>query len=206
MALLSADVHWVAVCIDKHGLRAAVATKLRRNSWRNHSAALLKPCDLGITVGAVGATRMVRSGGCAGRVREVPLVIHYLHELDASLSHPKHGFGSCNRTGAQHIDEQVVGELMVCARIVLQRLRSGLLGGSNETRAAAARAKRAVDDRAHPLGRLVIEHKLSVGQPVGVNPEPKRTPFVSRQEALFGALGVEQIAHRAGLLRKFFDR
>ena len=110
------------------------------------------------------------------------------------------------RSGAHHVEEQVVGELIVRARIGHEILGAGLLGRVDEPWATAPRPEGAVEDGLQPGAAQVVEDDGAVANPVGIGPQAERPPLEPLVEAAFGAFRVELVPDGAGSAGEFFDR
>jgi hypothetical protein len=113
---------------------------------------------------------------------------------------------SASASEPARIDDQVVRELLVAARVVDEFFRVLLLIGVDESWAAAAGPHGGIHDAAHPLVGLVVEVDVAVLRAVGIAPGAERSPFVPLPESACGTLRVESVTNRAGQLRELLDR
>jgi len=111
--LLSADVERVAARVDADGHDARVADVLVDGCGGEHSEPIF------------------------GVARSAAAVVDHLHQPDAGLAGAEHGFRVGERARAKQVDDQVVLQLLVRARIVDERLRLALLFGVDEARTAS---------------------------------------------------------------------
>src|SRR5690606_22290194 len=81
---------------------------------------------------------------------------------DARLAGAEDRWGLGERAGAEHVEEEIVGELVVRAGIRDELVCAGLLRRVDEPRPAAAGAKCGGDDRIDPGVAFVIELERAV--------------------------------------------
>ena len=137
---------------------------------------------------------------------QVLVAIHDLHEFHARLPNPEHRLGIGCRPDLQHVEKQVMRQLVIRSRVFEQLLRARLLCDTDESRPSPARPECGIDDVSNPLGRFGVEHELAVGRTFVIGPHSKRPSLVLREKSCFGAQRIEQISKRAGLLCQFFNR
>lgn len=91
-------------------------------------------------------------------------------DADACLTRAEHGRGLGERAGADDVHHQVVGELVVGARIVLQLLGSGGFVGIDEARSTTPRTQRRADDRVDADRADVVEREAAASHSFAVGP------------------------------------
>lgn len=122
----------------------------------------------------------------------------------AGLACAEHGLGVGEGSRAEHVEEQVVRELVVGARIGRQLLRPLPLVGIDEPGATAAGPQRGIQHRGDPRATEVVERDRPAPDAVAVGPGAERAAREPGVEAAFGALGIEVVAHGARRARQFF--
>ena len=130
--MLPPDIEGVSAPVYRHGHDSAVADVLLGDRGRQSREAVLGVGDL---------------------------VLHDLHQSHPGLPGPEDTLGIGERSGAQHVEEQVVCELVVGALVVGQPYRSLALGGVDEPGAATARAQRAVEHGLREQPAFVVEQE-----------------------------------------------
>ena len=136
----------------------------------------------------------------AGRV----VGIDDLDEPHAGLPGAEDALRVGEGTGAQHVHQEVIGELIVAAGVSGKLFGPSLLGRVDEARAATTRAQRGIDDRTHPGGTVVVEGEVTVVDALGIRPDAEGACLEALIEAALGTLRIELIADRAGEPAEFF--
>lgn len=126
-------------------------------------------------------------------------------DADAGLSRAEHRRGVGERAGPDDVHDQVVGDLIVRARIVGELLSPRRLVGIDEARSAATRAQRGGDDGVDADGADVVEREAAAAHAVAVGPGAEGARVEPLVEAALRAVGVEQVADYASSSPEFFD-
>ncbi|GAA1694626.1 hypothetical protein GCM10009808_09630 [Microbacterium sediminicola] len=123
----------------------------------------------------------------------------------ARLTGAEHILGAGESPGPQRVDEEVVLELLVGARIVGQLRRRIALIHRDKPRTTPSRPHRRRQHGLHEQCHLVVEGDVSVVLAVLVDPHPQRPLLEPLLESAFRAHGVEDVAHRPRASAQFFD-
>ena len=99
--------------------------------------------------------------------------VDYCHDAHPGLTYAHDLFCIGERAAAEHIDEQIMHELLIAARVGDERFCLGFLGRVNEPRATSPRTQRRIDQVPHPRARLVIKHERPPKGTLGITPQPK---------------------------------
>ena len=113
------------------------------------------------------------------------------------------GVGEC--PGTDEIDEQVVFELLVAARIVREFLRCGAVGIRDEPGATPPGAQRGGEGRPQPERHLIVENDVAVVLSVLVDPCAQRPLLIPLLEPVLGADRVEDVSQLPGPRPQLFN-
>lgn len=130
----------------------------------------------------------------AERVAATRLILHDDHP-HSGLPHAEDVSGFGYRAGTQHVDEEVVLELLVGARIIDEVGSRGAFGIRDEAGSTAAGPKCRGEHRPHEKRDLVIEGDVAVVLSVLVDPHPNGALLVAVLEPACRSCWVEDVAH-----------
>ena len=156
-ALLASEVERVAVAVDRHVDGAVLAQRTVDDRPREGVSAVF-----GVT----------RGDHAAERVAGTRLVFDDDHP-HPRLADTEDVGGLRDRAGTQDIDEKVVLQLFIGARVIDQVRSRGTLGIRDEPRSAAPGPERRREHRPYEQRHLVVERDVAVVLAVLVDPHPQ---------------------------------
>ena len=119
-------------------------------------------------------------------------------DADAGLAGSEDGLGVGESAGPEHVEDEVVCQLFIRARIVHQLVGTRLLGRIDEPGSSATGTQGGRDDGVDPGASLIIESEAAAPGAVPVEPGAECAALEPLLESPLGTGRVEQIPDGAG--------
>ena len=189
-SLLAPEVQGIAPAVDRH-VDGAVLAEGPVDDRPGEGVSVV----LGVTCGDEAAERVARSR----------LVLDDDHP-HPGLADTEDVGGVGNSSCAKNVDEKVILELFVAARVGDEVRSGGALGIRDEPRPAAPGSQSRSEHRPHEQRHLVVERDVAVMLAVLVDPHPNGALLVAVLEPARRPGRVEDVAHLPRPASQFLDR